>query len=183
MSTGVKPISRKTAGSKVSAKDHDDRADYIELHTRPFALPPEHWQGYHSVQPLTWKHVDFNRASRAVVPRNPGLYAFAVQPPHNDFPPSSWLFYVGEVGATQKPGRTLWKRYGEYLSELDDNVREKVGRMIFKFHGYVRFYYCELDPMKVDIKKVESELITAMWPYANKKDFKAIAAKTRKAFS
>ena len=144
-------------------------------------MPPRQWGAYTSTVPLAWKYVNFDRPSRAKVPRKPGLYAFAVQPPHTDFPPSSWIFYVGEVGATNRPARTLWKRYDEYLKELDESVRAKVGRLIYKYRGFVRFYYCELDPTVIDIKAVETQLISALWPYANKNDFDAESGRTLKA--
>lgn len=171
----------KPKRTKIKAAEHDELADYIQTHTREFVLAPKKWAEYRSIQPLKWKHVDFNKASRVHVPKERGLYAFAVQPPHTDFPPSSWLFYVGEVGADSGPTRTLWKRYAEYLVELEDNVREKVGRMIYKYRGHVRFYYCVLDPKVVDIKAIESELISALWPYANKRDFNARSSRTKKA--
>lgn len=168
---------------KVSAADHGAAVDEVKKYTEEVVLNPSLWRGYSSKTALTWKHVDFDRPSRARVPKKPGLYAFAVQPPYVDFPPSSWLFYVGEVGATASQSRTLWQRYKEYLGELETSVRKKVGSVIYRYNGYVRFYYCELDPMVSNIKNIESELITALWPFANINDFCMNAAGTRRAFS
>lgn len=182
MASGIRKAGLEKARIRRTAQENDEQADYIENQTRLYTLAPKQWAAYTSSVSLTWKHVNFNRASRAKVPRKPGLYAFAVQPPHADFPPSSWLFYVGEVGATDRPARTLWKRYGEYLKELDESVRPKVGRMIYKYRDFVRFYYCELDPKVVDIKAIETQLISALWPYANKNDYDAESARTKRAF-
>ncbi len=168
---------------KVSAVDHGTAVDEVKKYTEEVVLHPGLWRGYSSAGMFTWKHVDFDRPSRARVPKKPGLYAFAVQPPHANFPPSSWLFYVGEVGATASPSRTLWQRYKEYLNELDTSVRKKVGSIIYRYNGYVRFYYCELDPKMVNIKNLERDLITALWPYANIRDFSIDIAGTRQAFS
>ena len=168
---------------KVSAADHGTATDEKKKYTEEVVLHPGLWRGYPATGVLKWNHVDFDRPSRARVPKRPGLYAFAVQPPHANFPPSSWLFYVGEVGATDSPARTLWKRYKEYLNELETSVRKKVGSIIYRYNGYVRFYYCELDPTINDLKIMETELITALWPYANINDFSAEVAGTRRAFS
>jgi hypothetical protein len=173
----------KRTQRRKDAATHGAEVDDVKKFTEPFVLHPEYWRGYTSLCNLTWTHVDFNPAARAQVPKYPGLYAFAVQPPHVDFPPSSWLFYVGEVGATQSPSRTLWQRYKEYLDELDNNVRKKVGVFLYRYRGYTRFYYCELDPAAFDLKKIESELISALWPEGNVKDYNARTRGTRQAFS
>ncbi|MES2096778.1 MAG: hypothetical protein V4459_08445 [Pseudomonadota bacterium] len=167
---------------RTPAAVHGAAVDEAKVYTEPFVLNPVKWKAYKSTAPLTWKHVDFNAASRVKVPKSPGLYAFAVQPPHADFPPSSWLFYVGEVGATGSEARTLWQRYKEYLVELDESIRAKVGSFIFRYNGFVRFYFCELDPKTADIKAIESELISALWPEGNIRDFNVGSAGTRRAF-
>jgi hypothetical protein len=179
---GAKAGSKSPPRKRKSAAAHGAATDEVKVFTEPFVLHPGKWKAYKSAHTLTWKHVDFNAASRAKVPKVPGLYAFAVHPPHPDFPPSSWLFYVGEVGATGSAARTLWQRYKEYLVELEESVRAKVGSFLYRYNGYVRFYFCELDPAKADIRAIESELISALWPAANKRDFNADSAGTRKAF-
>lgn len=157
--------------------------DDVKVHTETVILHPTSWNGYRSAKALTWQHVPFDAKSRSKVPKVPGLYAFAVQPPHADFPPSSWLFYVGEVGSTTSASRTLWIRYKEYLDELRINIRRKVGTYLFRYNGHVRFYYCHVDPKVHDIKALESELISALWPDANIADFNATTRPVRKAFS
>ena len=171
----------KPKRGKISAAEHEAAVADIKRHREAFVLHPTSWKSYNSTYALKWKYVDFNKAARAQVPKKPGLYAFAVHPPHSDFPPSSWLFYVGEVGATNSKDRTLWKRYAEYLKELDESIRAKVGTFIYRYRGYVRFYYCELDP--ADLKATEMRLISALWPDGNINDFDADVARIRRAFS
>lgn len=168
--------------TKIAAAQHEAAVADIKRHMEDFVLHPPSWGAYKSTKPLTWKYVDFGKSTRAQIPKKPGLYAFAVQPPHGDFPPSSWLFYVGEVGATGSDARTLWKRYAEYLKELEESVRAKVGTFIYRYRGYVRFYYCELDPAD-DLKAMETMLISALWPDGNINDFSADVARIRRAFS
>lgn len=172
----------KQPRKRTSAAAHVAAVDEIKIYSETFVLHPGKWKTYKSAQPLAWRHVDFNAASRARVPKTAGIYAFAVQPPNADFPPASWLFYVGEVGATSSAARTLWQRYKEYLIELDESVRAKVGSFLYRYNGYVRFYFCELDPAQTDIKAIESELISALWPAGNIRDFNASSAGTRRAF-
>ena len=169
--------------NKVSAAEHEAAVADIKRHREFFVLHPPSWKRYGSGLALTWEHVAFNRSERARVPRKPGLYAFAVQPPHTDFPPSSWLFYVGEVGATGSENRTLWQRYKEYLNELEDSIRPKMGHLIYRYRDYVQFYYCELDPTANDLKALETKLISALWPDGNINDFDADVARIRRAFS
>ncbi|THD34462.1 MAG: hypothetical protein E7773_14835 [Sphingomonas sp.] len=186
MPAGVKASATgasKSKRKKVSAAEHEAAVADIKRHMEDYVLHPPSWRNYRSALPLKWQHVDFNRTSRALVPKKPGLYAFAVQPPHADFPPSSWLFYVGEVGATGSEKRTLWQRYKEYLNELEESIRAKVGTFIYRYRGYVRFYYCELDPAANDLKAMEMMLISALWPDGNINDFDADVARIRRAFS
>ncbi len=167
----------------MAAAEHEAAVADIKRHMEDFVLHPPSWRRYGSSTPLVWKQVDFGKANRSQVPKRPGLYAFAVQPPHTDFPPSSWLFYVGEVGATGSEKRTLWQRYKEYLDELEESVRAKVGTFIYRYRGHVRFYFCELDPIANDLKAIETALISALWPDGNINDFDADVARIRRAFS
>lgn|GEM_PF-6859351 len=179
-----KKVQATAKGSKrIPADIFAQQVDDVKIHTETVILHPKSWNAYKSAATLSWKHVDFDAKSRAQVPKVPGLYAFAVQPPHGDFPPGSWLFYVGEVGSTASSSRTLWVRYKEYLDELKVNIRRKVGTYLYRYDGYVRFYYCHVDPNQHDIKQLESELISSLWPDANIADFNATTRPVRKAFS
>ncbi|SEL80195.1 hypothetical protein SAMN05216382_2677 [Sphingomonas palmae] len=157
--------------------------DGIKLHREDFVLYPHLWQRYGKGRGLKWKTIPFDRSKRPEVPKTQGLYAFVVHPSVSDLPPSAWLFYIGEVGATASKARTFWKRYDEYLGELDRTTRPKLSMLLERYRGHVHFYYCELDPTTVDLKAVEAELITAAWPYANIKDFHVQYGQVRRAFS
>ncbi len=183
---GVTPTKKPKAPKPSKATPADVHAKLVaevKEHTEQVRLTPTYWKNYTTGHGLKWTLVPFDKPSRSKVPKKPGLYAFAVHPPHSDFPPSVWLFYVGEVGATGSPARTLWVRYAEYLAELENTVRKKVGTFLFRYRGYTSFYYCVLDPATVDIKSVESELISALWPDANITDFDAAVSSIRRAFS
>ncbi|MEH3107742.1 MAG: hypothetical protein PGN09_10825 [Sphingomonas fennica] len=155
----------------------------IKVHREEAVLYPKLWKRYKAKRALSWKTLPFNEATRAKVPKTQGLYAFVVKPEVGDLPPSGWLFYIGEVGATASPSRTFWKRYEEYLGELSKVTRPKMSMLLERYKGYIHFYYCELDPKTVDLKAVEAELITAAWPYANIKDFDVQYRQLRRAFA
>lgn len=158
-------------------------SDAIKIHKEESVLYPKLWARYGTGKGLTWKVLPFNAATRPKVPKTQGLYAFVVHPSVSDLPPNGWLFYIGEVGATAAPARTFWKRYDEYLGELDKTTRPKMSMLLERYKGHVHFYYCELDPKVVDLKAVEAELITAAWPYANIKDFHVQYRQVRRAFT
>lgn len=183
MPTTKKGRTAAAKGKRVAAGEHEAAVADIKRHMEDYVLHPPSWRKYKSTIPLKWEYVTFTKTARAKVPKKPGLYAFAVHPPHTDFPPSSWLFYVGEVGATGSRSRTLWVRYREYLTELEESVRAKVGTYLYRYRGFVRFYYCELDPDANDLKAIETMLISALWPDGNINDFDADIARTRRAFS
>ena len=99
-----------------------------------------------------------------------------------DFPTNSYLFYIGQVGASGSPPRTFPRRFQEYLDEYRVVTRPRVARFLHNYQGVIDFYYCELDHLKVDIKMLESELITALLPAANVSDIHPDISPARRAF-
>ncbi len=184
MKVAQKPAPRRTVQER--EQDHRDfirRTDALKIHTEEIVLMPELWQHYGTeVAGLVWNSVPFDYASRGRVPKSKGIYAFVVHPAIRDLPINGWLFYIGEVGAGSSEARTFWKRYREYLNELKDTTRPTLSMLLERYRGFVTFYYCQLDPATVDIRALESRLITAAWPHANIKDFDVQFAQARNAF-
>lgn len=178
----AKAPAKSTWAKEAEFRRFHAETDQITLHSQEAVLYPKLWKRYGPVRSLTWKVLPFNEATRSKVPKTQGLYAFVVQPEISDLPVHGWLFYIGEVGATASPARTFWKRYDEYLGELSKVTRPKMSVLLNRYKGYIKFYYCELDPTAVDLKAVEAELITAAWPTANIKDFDVQYRQVRRAF-
>jgi hypothetical protein len=178
----IKPVKSKWA-VETEHRQFLKETDAIKIHKEEAVLYPKLWSRYGTGRGLTWKAVPFDAGSRPKVPKTQGIYAFVVHPAVSDLPPNGWLFYIGEVGATGSAARTFWKRYDEYLGELDKTTRPKMSMLLERYKGYINFYYCELDPAAVDLKQLEAELITAAWPYANIKDFHVQYRQVRRAFS
>ena len=101
---------------------------------------------------------------------------------NTDFPPNNYLFYIGEVGATGGVGRTFKRRFQEYLDEYREITRPKVAQFLHSYKGTIDFYYCELDHLAVDIKALETELLTALLPIANVADIEPEIRAARRAF-
>lgn len=175
-------IKKSVWDKEVEHRQFLQETDNIKIHKEEAVLYPKLWTRYKNSRGLNWKALPFNKATRPKVPRTQGIYAFIVHPAVSDLPPNGWLFYIGEVGATDSAARTFWKRYDEYLGELDKTKRPKLSMLLERYKGYVHFYYCELDPVSVDLKALEAELITAAWPYANIKDFHVQYGQVRRAF-
>jgi hypothetical protein len=157
--------------------------DEVKLHAEQVVLSPAMWGRYKSKRGLKWTKVRFDETSTLQIPLSRGLYAFVVSPPAEDFPPSNWLFYIGEVGAKGGEGRTLRARFNEYLGELTRMTRPKVATYLNRYDGHIDFYYCELDWKAHPIKLIESKLITALWPDANRADWEVEFRTVRAAFS
>lgn len=101
---------------------------------------------------------------------------------NSDFPPNSYLFYIGEVGATGGRQRTFPRRFQEYLDEYENVTRPKVAHFLIRYKGAIDFYYCELDHLAVDIKALETKLLTALLPIANVRDIEPDISAGRRAF-
>ncbi|RLL71533.1 hypothetical protein D8666_19820 [Ochrobactrum soli] len=179
-------IKAKTLSAAEIESDHRrfiQDTDEIKLHTETVTNYPALWERCPDDYGLTWSRLPFDPVSQDRVPKTQGLYAFVVQPTMRSLPPSAWLFYIGEVGATNSPNRTFWKRYSEYIEEYRTVTRPKLAVLFERYKGHIHFYFSEIDPTVHDIKKIESELITAAWPVANIKDFNVRMRKARRAFA
>lgn len=180
----IKVSLTKTAQLEKDYRDFIKDTDEVKLHTECITLYPELWKRYAKNYGLKWKVAKFDEVSKPTIPKEKGIYAFVVVPDLGDLPPSSWLFYIGEVGATNSQNRHFNKRYSEYIDEFRIATRPKLAMLFNRYKGHIYFYYCAIDPNNnMDIKDIESELITAAWPFANIKDFAVRMRKSRRAFS
>ena len=156
-----------------------------ELHQfrESFIVAPRLWEDYGPPFGLTWNKVDFEPSSKIILPPAKGLYAMTVRARNPDFPPASYLFYVGQVGASGSPDRTFPVRFQDYLNEYSRIKRPKVARFLHKYKGHIDFYYCVLDHSMVDIGALEKKIITALLPMANTSDIEPSISAARRAFS
>lgn len=163
------------------AHDFVQKVDALKADIRPFLLSPARWRTSRVATPLTWTFLPFTEANRALVPREPGVYAFVVRHVNDHFPDHGFIMYIGITGSNAN-GRTLRDRYGDYLREQKKNKRPKVHYMLDKYSDDIHFAYCVTDP-SIDLKTLELDLNDAIIPPVVVKDFTAEIRQLVKAMS
>lgn len=135
----------------------------IELQAYKFRLLPDHWARYPNKHGLVWTGVSFKAANRALIPDVEGVYAFCLRPGVPWGPEVSYLLYIGETG------RTLKKRYAEYLRESQGKGKPRPAlSAMFQLYGdYLWFLYAPTPPNLAF--EAEEDLLEAFWPPVNDK--------------
>lgn len=136
------------------------------------------------VPALTWQSIPFGSADIDQVPDDkPGLYAFALCEPNAVLPPHGYVLYIGITG--KRPGRSLRKRYSEYLNERKVKKRSRIAFMIGNWHKVLRFYFVSVEPTFPvhDLEKLEKQLNTALMPPFSVGDLEAETKRKRRAFT
>lgn len=139
-----------------------------------FTLVPAQWRQYTNAAPLSWTQVKFTDAGLSTIPTLPGIYAFVIRHANILFPPHGYIMYIGITD------RTLRKRYREYLNEQARCKRPHIHRLLTRFVDDVEFYYSAQDAT-VDLEALETDLLGAILPPLNKKDFPVHIQKARAA--
>lgn len=126
-----------------------------------FLLSPTLWDQYRGPDDLQWHCVSFRRSDLAIIPDDPGVYAFCVRPSIGGNLCGSYLLYVG------KTDRGLRTRCREYLADAEaDRGRPKVLRMIRVFFGTDYLRFCFAVVRKTDRAVIETWLQEATVPPA-----------------
>jgi hypothetical protein len=150
-----------------------DQVDEARAHEERFWLIPRYWGGYKYRRSLAWRTVRFAPHSARLLPQEPGVYVFSVQPPVSSPLPGAYVMYVGET-------RALRQRFRDYLAEARSlRARPKLLITLYRFRGHLFFSYATL-PAR-ERKRAEDALITALWPPRNDM-FPATIRRVRKAF-
>ena len=118
---------------------------------------------------LKWNKVPFCKASRASIPREKGVYAFAVEFEDSLLPTNSHILYIGK-GGDIKSQNNLWKRYYDYIRTEKVNDRPRIGEMLRQWKGHLTYYYATVAP-GVSTGDVEETLLDILVPPYNRGDF------------
>src|ERR1700676_1081626 len=78
-----------------------------------FYLDPDVWRQFSTPHSLGWQKIRFDRANRALVPTERGIYAFTVEHDPSEFPEHGYILYAGISGDTSRANLRI--RYGQYL--------------------------------------------------------------------
>ena len=154
--------------------------DHLEGLGRNFILDPSGWAKFETKVKLDWWYVPFESTNRQSVPSTRGIYAFVVEYNQSQFPPHGYLMYIGITGNANK--RTLRNRYSDYLRGIKSEKRARVRWMLNKFDGCLSFYFAEIPDRRVNLEKLESDLLNVIHPPCNKADFTGTKIKTSRAF-
>ena len=141
-----------------------------------FFHSPQMWDECNLPVTLEWTSVKFGEDYRDSVPADKfGVYAFMLEPDFTGPPKSTYLLYIG------KTKRGFRERYGEYLSEEDDDfARSKIAWMFERWMGHISFYYAPIDERQL-IAQTEDALIHACIPPCNTR-FKGTVGRALTAF-
>ena len=146
---------------------------------RTFILHVPSWKGYAPQQTLKWKSVRYDSKDEPDDQR--GVYAFVLEANKHapaPIPPFSLVLYIGETGDTGDA--TLRSRLANYRNKKAQRSRARIYNMLDTWEASLVFYYAVLDP-GVSTKKCETELLDAILPPGNDKDFTAIVSNARNA--
>jgi len=143
--------------------DFKKRGEYA-LHLKKFFLHPKFWEdpAKKLTEPSKWKKVKFTAANRSLIPKEKGIYCFVLQPKKVNFFETKYLFYIG------KTNRTLWKRYKEYLNDMEGKgkPRPKIFEMFKQYSPYLHFYYSTIK-LSSDVDSCEEKLLNTFVPRVN----------------
>ncbi len=133
------------------------------IYKQNFLLLTPQWDSYTDPPiPLNWKCVKFEENNANQIPTKKGVYAFFVEPRIAEFPSHGYLMYIGQTGHNSE--RNLRKRFRDYLSEKRKPERPLIHFMLTTWESYLYFYYIEIDPSELNIKKLEQKLLDTFIP-------------------
>ena len=152
----------------------------LKVYGQDFILAPKQLRKFSTKAVLNWQKVKFTDGNRVSIPQARGIYAFVVE--HNGFqlPPHGYVMYVGITGKTI--GRTLRKRYGEYLREKKVNKRAGVHYMLNNWAASMFFHYAVVTDKRYNLSNLEVAVSDAIIPPYSTNDFSAEIRQAKKAF-
>ena len=162
----------------------DQVSQDISRYWRPFVLNPSRLMFDDFVVPhLDWRAIQYGCADIEQVPDDRrGVYAFAVRVENAVLPPHGYILYMGIAG--RDSDRPLRERYREYLNTNKVKQRAGVARMIGDWHDVLQFMFAPVDddlPAE-DLKRLETQLNTALIPPYSEQDIDADVRTRRRAF-
>jgi hypothetical protein len=158
--------------------------DEIAKFTVHVTLSPEKIKanGY-PIHDLDWRSIRYGDAEINQVPDDKrGVYAFAVCQHGDILPPHGYILYIGIAG--RDSSRPLRARYRDYLNEKKVIKRARIARMIGTWHEVLRFFFAPVDDhlSSDDLKRIETQLNTALMPPFSEGDMEADTKRKRRAF-
>jgi hypothetical protein len=120
---------------------------------------------------LIWNRVPFSLASRKQIPKERGVYAFAVEFSDMKLPPSTHILYIGKAGDLNS-NNDLWTRYYDYIKTERRNDRPRIHQMLNQWKGFLTYFYATVD-QNTGTADIEETLLDIFIPPYNRGDFSA----------
>jgi hypothetical protein len=157
-----------------------DQVAKYKAETHGFFLDVDQWKTFSSKHPLLWQKTRFEAANASAIPDERGIYAFTLELHPTQLPAHGYVMYVGITG--DKSSSNLRRRFSEYLRELRDaKGRPKVRYMLKKWGKNLFFNFVPVPARAVNLAKLETAMLDAIWPPVNIRDMSADIIATRKA--
>ncbi len=148
----------------------------IESHRVRVMYYPQGWDDANDLQ-LEWEIVNFPPQPRNMIPKEPGVYAFVLEPNLFSLSPANGLFYIGKA-------TNLYQRIGAYIRELNiefiKSKRPHIWRMLNRWNGHFKYYYSLTDTVR-KAEQIEEEMLKALRPPFNKQ-YDAETSQVMRAF-
>ena len=146
--------------------------DFLREHSFKVFLWPAAWKDAKVPVPLNWSEVEFTAASRNLIPKEKGIYAFVIEICDSIMPPHGVIAYIGQTG--HESGGTLRKRFGEYLRDKGRGSKRPLVEDLFTlWSADLKFCFAEIKDPTVDLHAVECTLNDAVIPRCVVNDFTA----------
>ena len=143
----------------------------LTLHNCSHVLYPPFLARCDDLPELEWRKLDFTSESRAEVPRQKGVYAFAVEMSARSLMPVTHVLYVGKAGDIAS-NNTLWRRYYDYIRTEKVGDRVRIAQMLRQWKGQLSYYYAVVED-GVSTGDVEENLLDILIPPYNRGDYSA----------
>lgn len=141
----------------------------LTKHLCQHVMYPPFFERANDLPPLVWQKVDFNLSSRAMVPKEKGVYAFALEINHTSMVPVTHILYIGKAGDTDS-SNTLWKRYYDYIRTEKVADRVRIAEMLRQWRGKLSYYYAVVgDEFSTGV--IEESLLDILIPPYNRGDY------------
>ncbi|MEE8059540.1 MAG: hypothetical protein V3T17_17155, partial [Pseudomonadales bacterium] len=140
----------------------------LSLHHCSHVLYPPFFDRADDLPDLSWQKLDFKPESRVQVPRQKGVYAFALELAGSSLLPVTHILYVGKAGDVNS-NNTLWRRYYDYIRTERVGDRVRIAQMLRQWKGCLSYYYAVVDE-GTSTGDVEETLLDILIPPFNRGD-------------
>ncbi|EBP0009264.1 hypothetical protein HX37_00005 [Salmonella enterica] len=146
------------------------KADVLRHKTKHVLYPP-FFQLINELPDLEWRKVKFTADSRRHIPKEKGVYAFAIDLGTSKLPGTSYILYVGKAGDINSDN-TLFNRFYDYIRTQRRNNRPRIHDMLTLWKDHLSYYYAVVADGQ-STGELEEKLLNILIPPYNKGDFSA----------